>query len=116
MIRALNCLSLVLIAGLAACSDRPLPASVTEVFKHDGSVQCDGGGVSVDEMAGELTSAGIDVFCSQQAYDGLAYCAACGCGTGRINVYTIDSRDLTDAESLGFKAVDPATYQGERCE
>ncbi len=77
-----------------------------KVFKYDGSVQCNpGSGTPLDVMALELTGAGIDVICSQQGHDGMAYITACGAGTGAINIYTIHSANIADAEALGFKSV-----------
>jgi hypothetical protein len=117
MTRAMKFLLLVLTVELIACSKRTLPASVAEVFKHDGSVQCDGGeATSVDEMADELTSAGIEVFCSRKDQFVGGTCAACSCPSGQINVYTIDSQDVPDAESLGFTFADPAIYDNKPCE
>ena len=77
-----------------------------KIYKYDGSVQCNlASGTPLAEMALELTDAGIDVVCAQKSHDGQAYIAACGAGTGAINVYTIHTANLKDAEALGFKSV-----------
>lgn len=112
------------LALLAACgSGSGLPetpssfaGAVAEVFKYDGSVQCTTSGASVDQMARQLTSAGIDVLCGKKGSDGYAYIALCGAGTGAINVYAIHVENLADAESLGFLPVtELPDYEGEPC-
>ena len=114
MIRQLTC-SLLLALVPTACGTVERPPSA-KVFKSDGSVQCGSAGTSVEEMSKELTDKGIDVTCGQKSSDGYGYCAACGCGTGQINVYTIHSQNVSDAESLGFAPVsDLPDYQDERC-
>ncbi len=95
---------LLLAALLAACGGSGTPP-LTDIYKSDGSTQCESDGVTVAEMQRELVNAGIDVICGRKADDGRAYCAACGCPTGRINVYTIHAQNLADAEDLGFAPV-----------
>lgn len=102
--------------GLAACGGSESGADTIKVFKSDGSSQCQNDGASVDEMRMELVEAGIDVICGQKANDGGFYCAACGCPTGDINVYTINAANQADAESLGFGPVsDLENYQDRSC-
>ena len=87
-----------------------------KVFKSDGASQCGPQGSSVEEMQMELVDAGIDVICGQKASDGQAYCAACGCPSGSINVYTIHAQNLSDAQALGFEAVSVLeNYQDSPC-
>lgn len=113
----------VLVAGLlgvgalTACVSEPPPEPFDgKVFKYDGSVQCGSSGISVEEMSRELTNHGVDVLCGQKGGDGYLYCAACGCGSGRINVYTIHAENLADVEALGFASVtDLPDYQDEPC-
>ena len=90
---------------LAGCAHTQEPQSV-RVYKYDGSVQCEEGGVPVATMQAELVHAGVDVACGRKARDGRAYPAMCGAATGRINVYTIDASDLARADALGFKSVE----------
>jgi hypothetical protein len=109
------CLVLAIPFALSACTTEPPPATA-KVFKSDGSVQCSQAGTSVEDMQRELTGAGIDVICGQKANDGSGYCAACGCGTGMINVYTIHPENIQDAEALGFAPVtDLPDYQDQPC-
>nr|MBV6629144.1 hypothetical protein [Oceanococcus sp. HetDA_MAG_MS8] len=102
--------------GLVACGGSDSGASTIKVFKSDGSSQCQNNGTSVEEMQMELVEAGIDVICGQKGNDGGFYCAACGCPTGDINVYTINAANQADAESLGFGPVsDLENYQDSAC-
>ncbi len=88
-----------------------------KVFKSDGSLQCGTPGVDVDVMVMELINAGIDVICSQKGSDGSPHLAACGIETGDINIYTIDTSNLPDAEALGFESVNTLPdYQDEQCQ
>jgi hypothetical protein len=97
----------------------PLPAPVSDavnVYKYDGSIQCEGEGVSVEEMEKELVNAGVDVFCSRKGSDGLARVAVCGASTGFINIYSIHESNLKDAQELGFKEVTTLPgYQDQPC-
>lgn len=102
--------------GLVACGGSDSGASTIKVFKSDGSSQCQNNGTSVEEMQMELVEAGIDVICGQKGNDRGFYCAACGCPTGDINVYTINAANQADAESLGFGPVsDLENYQDSAC-
>ncbi len=88
-----------------------------KVYKYDGSVQCDVAGIAPEVMRQELINAGIDVICSQKGSDGLLYAASCGQGTGAINIYTIHSPNLIDAEALGYRNVTELTeYSDTPCE
>lgn len=121
--RALALVALFLLAGCAEVADdgaesrtRVADGDVAKVYKGDGQTQCHDNGADEDVMARELTDAGIDVLCSQKGSDGYAYCQACGCGAGTINVYTIHVQNVPDAESLGFAPVsDLPDYQDASC-
>lgn len=79
---------------------------VVEVYKYDGSLQCERGSeIPLEDMAGELTAAGIEVQASRKGTDGLAHIAVCGASTGNVNVYTIPSDALSRAEELGFRVL-----------
>lgn len=107
---------LIGILFLAACQQLANSATYIKVFKYDGSVQCGNTGVAPDVMALELKNAGIEVFCIQQGHDGLMRTAVCGAATGNINIYSIDSADLSAAAAIGFASVDRlADYQDQEC-
>ena len=98
-----------------SCSSDDTPQ--VKVYKSDSSLQCGAPGVDVDVMAMELINAGIDVICSQKGSDGSPHLAACGIETGDINIYTINSSNLPDAEALGFESVNTLPdYQDEQCQ
>ncbi|BAZ94174.1 hypothetical protein TspCOW1_08650 [Thiohalobacter sp. COW1] len=97
--------SLMTCTVVAGCT-HTRQAQLLSVYKYDGSVQCEDGGITVENMRRELVNAGVEVICGQKARDGRAYPAMCGAATGRINVYTIDATDLDAAEAQGFKSVE----------
>ena len=80
--------------------DRP----VVEVYKYDGTLQCQRGKeIPLDVMAKELADKGIEVKASRKGTDGLLHIAMCGASTGKLNVYSIASEALPQAEALGFR-------------
>ncbi len=102
------------VSKLPDYQDRPCGSA--KVFKYDGSVQCENNAIPLEKMAEELVSGGIDVLCSQKGDDGMARAAACGIGTGAINVYSIRQENIPDAEALGFRSVQElSNYQDRQC-
>ena len=80
--------------------DRP----VVEVYKYDGSLQCQRGKeTALEIMARELTAKGIEVKASRKGSDGLMHIAMCGASNGRLNVYLIATESLAKARELGFE-------------
>jgi len=74
-----------------------------EVYKYDGTRQCgEGFEISLEQMAKELTSAGIEIIEQRKGSDGMIYTAVCGGGSGSINVFKIRSSDAEAAGRLGF--------------
>lgn len=101
---------------LGACASEGQLTNDVKVYKSDGSLQCEGGGIPLEAMEEELTEVGINVFCAQKANDGMARITVCGADTGNINVYTIDRADLPAAEALGFGPVaELPEYRDEAC-
>lgn len=95
--------ALVFVFSLPAIAGEE-PRTTAEVFRYDGSRQCENSsGISLEEMAKQLESAGIKVFASRKGSDGRIYPAVCGGGTGRLNIYSIDAQQLAQAKELGFK-------------
>ncbi|MCC8960330.1 hypothetical protein H8B02_45105 [Bradyrhizobium sp. Pear77] len=73
------------------------------VYKYDGTILCaEGSGIKLDDMAKELTSAGIAIISQKKATDGLMHIQLCGSITGSVNAYEIASSDLQKALDLGF--------------
>lgn len=112
-----------LLLGLAslflfgACASEGQLVDEVKVYKSAGGLQCEPeSGVPLAEMEAELTDAGIQVLCAQEANDGVARITMCGASDGSINVYTIDGADLPGAEALGFASVDVLPeYRDEVC-
>ena len=78
--------------------------SAVEVYKYDGSLQCDRGKEnSLQDMARELTENGIEVNVSRKGSDGRMHITMCGASTGRLNVYSIATESLPRARELGFE-------------
>ncbi len=79
-----------------------VPVSYTDVYKYQGSRQCEGGGVPLAEMQRQLQNAGAGVTNSTCGMDGRMYPAFCGGADGKINIFTINSTAVNAALSQGF--------------
>lgn len=93
---------------LAACAADPAVSDVARVrvAKPLGSVQCSGGGVTVQELAKQLGGSGVKVLGSSCATDGRMHAAMCGAADGRLGVLEIGASDLKAAQALGFKPLE----------
>ena len=111
-------MAIVLISACNHDETNEEEALYSKVYKSDESVQCDvNSGIDLDVMKQELIDEGIDVICSQKLNDREARSAACGVGTGDINVYEINASNISDAENIGFNSVDDlSNYVDEKCE
>lgn len=106
----------LIIGTLLMVACQHVSSSYIKVYKYDGSVQCGYAGVELDTMVLELNNAGIDVVCSQKGHDGLMRAAVCGSDTGKLNIYVIESKNLSRAEAIGFKSTDSlADYRDQEC-
>lgn len=84
---------------------RPAPPPTThlvKIYKYQGSLQCQGGGLSLKQMRQQLLRAGIKAVKSSCGVDGMIYPAVCGAPDGKINIFTINSKSLVKAQSQGF--------------
>ena len=91
---------------LAACAAAPDKNASIDVYKHDGSRQCEGEGMSPQDMQSQL--GGIKVYAARKGQlQGVAFPAVCGGGTPHINVYTIDASQREQAEQRGFAVIQP---------
>lgn len=83
------------------------PASdKTWVKKPDGGLSCDTDKKAVKPLeagAMELKKAGVEVFESKKANDGMMRAAMCGISTGNENHYLIASKDVEKARKLGYE-------------
>ena len=104
----ISMLSLASVVVLAACGgsgaggDVPAPGSSTSVYRYAGSVQCEGGGLSLAESQRQLTNAGIQVFSAACGIDGNAYPAVCGAPDGRIRTFEVPTAQSQLASAIGF--------------
>lgn len=79
----------------------PITTSLS-VYKGVGSVQCYGGGTSLEDTEHQLADAGIQVLSSGCGYTGLLYPAVCGGADGKIYIFQIPVGEQQVAISLGF--------------
>lgn len=94
---------LTILTALTACTHLSDGYTV-QVYKSDGSRQCEGAGLSAEIMQQELD--GIRVYAAgKSVLQGVAFPAACGYGTGSVNVYTIDAKRQAEAEKRGFNVL-----------
>ena len=76
------------------------------VYINNGAIQCESKGLSEVETAQILINEGIDVLKSQCAYiTGIAIAAQCGLGGSNINLHTLNTQNLVDAQTLGFLSI-----------
>lgn len=91
---------------LIACAAPPqvsADAQAVEIYKPDGSRQCEPeSGISLSDMEKTLMDAGIVVSSSRRDHDCFFRPAVCGAGTSNINVYAIKVDQLPAAQALGF--------------
>lgn len=80
----------------------PAPISYVDVYKYQGSRQCEGGGVSLAQMQRQLQSMRIPVVSSACGMDGRMYTAVCGSPDGKINILSIPSDAVQAAMGQGF--------------
>jgi len=101
---------------LSACSGKSTSNDTVKVYRSDGSLQCEGGGITPETMRATLESAGIAVQCAQAGHDGNMHITVCGSPTGNINVFTIEKRQAEGARIIGFAPVSELSgYQDEPC-
>ncbi len=80
----------------------PAPVSYVEVFKSQGSRQCENNGVPLAEMQRQLQMANIPVTNASCGTDGRMYPQFCGGADGKINVFSIPSDAVNAAVAQGF--------------
>lgn len=95
---------LVAVALICACGGGydNSPSAYISLYKYAGSVQCAGGGLTLPEMEGQLTAAGIQVYSSSCGLDGNVYAAVCGGADGRIGIFEVLLSQQQAASAVGF--------------
>ncbi|WP_157832871.1 hypothetical protein [Thiolinea disciformis] len=76
--------------------------NTVEVYKHRGSKQCEGGGLTQLEVEQQLSALGATIYKKSCATDGKTYPAYCGNADGKIYVFTIDKSAAEKARAQGF--------------
>jgi hypothetical protein len=110
----MNIQALTLVAAVFAVSscggngDAPDPSVL--VYRPTGSLQCVGGGKSLEEIEGLAQSAGVQVRGGICAADGLAHVAACGTDDGTIAVLEIPQSQRQLALELGLSSAAGLPY------
>jgi hypothetical protein len=95
--------------------------TVIEVYTSSERLQCeDDSGKDVEDTKEELEASNIKVFSSECGLiTGKMAPALCGATTLHINIHGIDSRKLSEAESLGYQhttsLTDDLRFQTELC-
>ncbi len=90
---------------LLSCTS-PTEKETAQVYMNKGAVQCESSGLSKEESAQRLIDNGIDVLKSECGQlTGVAFATVCGGATGDINLHTIVSQNLLDAERLGYESI-----------
>lgn len=98
---SLSCFVLLPIS--LAAKPVPAPANLIKIYKHQGSLQCQGGGEPLAQMRRQLNKLGVRVISGQCGVDGLVYPAVCGAPDGRINIFLIQRQGLSKAQAQGFE-------------
>ncbi len=80
----------------------PRRSDVLRVYTSIGSLQCQGGGVSLTTLQFRLEKAGIRVTAATYGNDGLMRIAVCGASDGKIGIFDISPTQAETARSLGF--------------
>jgi hypothetical protein len=80
----------------------PAPVSYVDVYKYQGSRQCENGGVPLAEMQRQLQMSGITVVNSSCGMDGRMYPAFCGGADGKINIFSIPSDTVGQVTPQGY--------------
>ena len=78
------------------------PVSYVDVYKYQGSRQCENGGVTLAEMQTQLQMTGVNVLSGSCGVDGMVYPAFCGGADGKINIFSIPSQNAPQAQAQGF--------------
>ncbi|MEJ6656481.1 MAG: hypothetical protein QNL70_10785 [Pseudomonas sp.] len=76
----------------------------TQIYKPDGTKQCEPATTSLANSTNQLTTAGINVLTSTCATQtGIAVMAVCGAPTLGIHLHEIQASDVQKAKSLGYE-------------
>ncbi|PWF46735.1 hypothetical protein [Massilia glaciei] len=93
---------LVAIFTLAGCGGGG--TENVKMFKYRGSVQCSGGGMTLEAMTRQLTDANIQVLSASCGSDGKsdAFAALCGAPDDQIGIFEIPAAQVQAASAISF--------------
>ena len=94
-------LAIALALGTAACALAPASPQVA-MFKSLEGRQCESVGRNADDVAAELTRAGIEVIARSCGHDGRMRPQMCGAADGRIVIVEVPASNKDAATALGF--------------
>jgi hypothetical protein len=98
--------TLLCAAGLTILSGCVIEDDHTIVFVDAGVVQCVSNAVDININQAYLTEANIPVAYARCGYlRGISSPAVCGAGTSDVHLFSINKKDLANAENLGFAKV-----------
>ena len=94
---------LVLTVLISACGGESSSPENVVVVKSSETIQCEGGGFTLQEIGTPLSEAGINVLQSRCGYlKGVANADVCGAPTLDVYLFTIPRSSLDTAEAMGY--------------
>jgi len=93
-------LPLILLPALISCDEG---SDNVDVIISNGKLQCQDNAIPIETTKSYLTEVGIEVKsenCGIQL--GIAVATVCGGPTEQIHIFSIDVKDLNEAENIGF--------------
>ncbi|MCU4414828.1 hypothetical protein KTH71_12435 [Acinetobacter sp. WU_MDCI_Axc73] len=97
-------LSTVLISGLVACHAFPNSDSGKriQVAKSLQGKQCEQQGLAISVLKQQLQIEHIHIYAESVGHDGMMRPQMCGTPDGKVAIFSIDQKQLTQAKALGF--------------
>jgi hypothetical protein len=103
------------VLAISGCGGGGAPEPSALVYQPTGSLQCIGGGKSLEDVERSLQGAGVPVRDGFCAADGLGHVAACGAADGSIVILEIPQSQSELALRLGFNSVTGLPYVKVPC-
>lgn len=97
--------SLLVLIPLAACAAGNTAGAAVEkisMARNTGAVQCEGGGLTLQETERQLADAGVQVLSISCGHDGRMRPMMCGRGDGSLHIVEIPASQAAKAETLKF--------------
>jgi len=95
---------------LIACDGGSSSEISIEVVISNGKLQCQDNAIPISTTKGYLTDSGISVKSEKCGiHKGIDFPAFCSGETGQVHIFTINKKDLNEAENLGF--IESSTFE-----